>query len=159
MLWDWINNLWDTLTNHWVWFSVAGVSAVLVGSVAAYKFAYKSRDNDAISDEQDGWIPTGRIDFSNSQSTGIFILRAEDCRIVDSSVGHREVRWRTATLDEAKSVVVAYHAQRNLAMAADYVVSTPTKMQLNSAIEDVHQKAQRLKDEASKDEASNGNPL
>ena len=71
--------------------------------------------------------PTGRIDFSDSQSTGIFILRAEDCRIVDSSVGHREVRWRTATLDEAKDVVVAYHAQRNLAMAADYVVSTPTK--------------------------------
>ena len=37
-------------------------------------------------------------------------------------------------------------------------------MQLNSAIEDVHQKAQLLKDvaskdEASKDEASNGNPL
>lgn len=139
---------------------------ILVVIFAAYNFAHKSRDNDAISDEQDGWTPTGRIDFSDPQSTGIFILRAEDCQIVDSigGVGHCEVRWRTATLDEAKDVVIAYHTQRNLAMTADYVVSTPTTMQLNSAIEDVHQKAQLLKDvaskdEASKDEASNGNPL
>lgn len=142
MPWDWINNLSDTLTDHWVWFSVAGVSVVLVVIFAAYNFAHKSKDNDAISGKQDGWSPTGRIDFSDPQSTGIFILRAEDSRTVDSigGVGHREVRWRTATLDEAKDVVVAYHAQRNLAMTADYVVSTPTTTQPSSASEDVHQK-------------------
>jgi hypothetical protein len=37
------------------------------------------------------------------------ILQAEDTRIVDSMGGveHREIRWRKATLDEAKAVVVA----------------------------------------------------
>ena len=38
-------------------------------------------------------------------------------------VEHREIRWRKATLDEAKAVVVAYHAQRNLAMTANFIVS------------------------------------
>jgi len=66
----------------------------------------------------------GAIDFSNPQSPGGFILQAEDTRIVDSigGVERREIRWRKATLDEAKAVVVAYYARRNLTMAANFVV-------------------------------------
>ena len=137
--------------NQWLWFSAVGVLLVLVVIFVAYKLAHKSRPNDAIADQQDGWTPTGRIDFSDPESIGIFILRAEDTRIVDSigGVEHREICWRTATLDDAKNVVVAYHAQRNLATKANYVVSTRTAMQRNSDMENVHQKAQLLKDEAS----------
>jgi hypothetical protein len=41
-------------------------------------------------------------------------------------VEHREIRWRKATLDEAKMVLVSYHAQRNLLMSANFIVSAPS---------------------------------
>jgi hypothetical protein len=61
---------------------------------------------------------------------GNFTLQAEDTRIVGSigGVERREIRWRNATLEEAKTVVVAYHAQRNLAMAANFIVSSSRRV-------------------------------
>ncbi len=58
-------------------------------------------------------------------SIGSFLLQAEDTRIVNSvgGVDHREIRWRKATLNEAKKVVLAYHAQRNLATTTALVVN------------------------------------
>jgi hypothetical protein len=120
---------WDTIADQWLWLSAAAVILAFVGAFAIYS-SNKPKPHDAknpydaIQDRQEGWTPTGRIDFSNSQSPGDFILQAEDTRIVDSigGVEHREIRWRKATLDEAKAVVVAYYAQRNLAMAANFVV-------------------------------------
>jgi len=35
-----------------------------------------------------------------------------------------EIRWPKATLDEAKTVLVSYHAQRNLTMTAHFIVSS-----------------------------------
>ena len=61
-------------------------------------------------------------------------------------VEHREIRWRKATLDEAKAVVVAYHAQRNLAMTANFIVSSPIRRR--SGIDNEQQKTQLGKDEA-----------
>jgi hypothetical protein len=92
-----------------------------------YYRLYKSKPNDTTPKQQNGWTPTGRIDFLNPQSDN-FILQAEDTRIVDSMGGveHREIRWRKATLDEAKTVVVAYHSQPNLAMTASFIVSSPS---------------------------------
>ena len=57
------------------------------------------------------------------------MLRVEETRVVNSPVGveHREIRWRKATLDEAKTVMVSYHVQRKLAMAANFIVSAPTE--------------------------------
>ena len=79
--------------------------------------------------QQAGWTPTGRIDFMgptdiDPDSIGNFLLQAEDTRIVSSvgGVDHREIRWRKATLNEAKKVVLAYHAQRNLATTTALVV-------------------------------------
>ncbi len=43
-------------------------------------------------------------------------------------VEHREIRWRRATLDEAKTVLVSYHAQRNLTMTANFIVSSSGMM-------------------------------
>ena len=69
------------------------------------------------------------MDFIDPQSTGNFSLQAEDTQIVDSvgGVEHREIRWRKATLDEARTVVVAFHAQRNLATTANFIVSAPIR--------------------------------
>ena len=120
----------------------AAVLVVLFGVLAGYKF-YKSKPYDAIQDQHDGWTPTGRIDLSDPQSIGNFILQAEDTRIVDSMGGveHREIRWRKATLDEAKAVVAAAHAQRNLAMTANFIVSSPIRRR--SGIDNEQQKLAR----------------
>jgi hypothetical protein len=147
MLWETFNNLRDTITDQWIWFSVAGVFAILVLVVAVHNF-YKSKPSDVIQGQQEGWTPTGRVDFTDPQSIGNFILQAEDTRIVDSigGVERREIRWRKATLDEAKTVVVAYHAQRNLAMTASYMVSSSIRRK--SDLDNERQKAQLGKDEA-----------
>ena len=150
MLWETFNNLRDTITDQWIWFSVAGVFAILVVVVAVRNF-YKSKPSDVIQGQQEGWTPTGRVDFTDPQSIGNFILQAEDTRIVDSigGVERREIRWRKATLDEAKTVVVAYHAQRNLAMTANYIVSSSLRRQ--SGLDNEQQKTQLGKDEIPKE--------
>jgi hypothetical protein len=144
MLRDTFNSLF---ANQWFWFSAAVILVVLVWVIAASKF-YKSKPSEVIQDQQDGWIPTGRIDFSNPQSMGNFILQAEDTRTIESlgGVEHREIRWRKATLDEAKAVVVAYHAQRNLTMAANFIVNSSIRRKSN--MDNEHQNLQLGKDEA-----------
>ena len=146
MLWETFNNLRDTITDQWIWFSVAGVFAILVVVVAVHNF-YKSKPSDVIQGQQEGWSPTGRVDFTDPQSIGNFILQAEDTRIVDSigGVEHREIRWRKATIDEAKTVVVAYHTQRNLTMTANLIVNSPIRRK--SDLDSEHQIAEREKDE------------
>ena len=57
-------------------------------------------------------------------------------------VEHREIRWRKATLDEAKTVLVSYHAQRNLTMTANFIVSSPTLLRRNSDGRNEHQEIQ-----------------
>ena len=138
MLWDTIDNLRAAITDQWLWIGAAAV-VVLIGLLAAYKF-YKTKPHEPIQHKQDGWTPTGqhkqdgwtptgRVDFIDPQSNGNYILQAEDTQIVDSigGVEHREIRWRKATLDEARTVVVAFHAQRNLAMTANFIVSSPIR--------------------------------
>jgi hypothetical protein len=68
------------------------------------------------------------------QTGGEFVLQVEETRIINSPGGveHREIRWRKATLDEAKMVLVSYHAQRNLTMTANFIVSAPTGTKRNS---------------------------
>jgi hypothetical protein len=140
MVWDTIDNLWATVTDQWLWLIAAVVVLALIGAFAAYK-SHKSKPHETAQHEQDGWAPTGRVDFIDPQSTGDYILQAEDTRIIDGigGVEHREIRWRKATLDEAKTVVVAYHAQRNLATTANFIVSSP--MRRRSVIDDEQQKA------------------
>lgn len=147
---------WDTISDQWLWFSAAAVFLVLFGALAAYYF-YRPKAYDATKSynaiqNQEGWIPTGRVDFFDPQSIGNFILQVEESRIVDSiaSVGHREIRWRTATLEEADSVLVAYHAQRNLAMVPNYIVTSSNVIRRDSDLPiEQHQEAQLEKDEAS----------
>ena len=140
----------DMITDQWFWFSAAGLFAVLVGVFTAYSF-YKSRPRRAIRNQQedDGWTPTGRVDFIDDGSNN-FILQAEDTRIVDSVSGveHRQIRWRKATLDEARAVVVAYHARLNLTMTGNFTIRSLKNYVANSDLENKQQEPAVGKDEA-----------
>jgi hypothetical protein len=108
---------------------------------------YKPQKYEGVQNKQDGWTPTGRVDFIDAESIGNFVLQAEDTRIVASigGVERREIRWRKATLAEARAVVVAYHSQRNLAMTANFIVTTSIRRM--SALNDEDQKTQVGKDQ------------
>jgi len=122
--------LWDTITDQWTWFAVACLLVVVIAAFAAYYFYKPSpKPDDPIQNQQDGdWTPTGRIDFTDPNSTGNFVLQVEETHVNDSvgGVEHRAIRWRKAKLDEAKRVIVAYHAQRNLSTRATFVVMSPS---------------------------------
>ena len=119
---------WDTISDQWLWICAAGAFVIFVGALAA-RSLYKSKPHHTTTSDaaaQNGWTPTGRIDFVDPQSKGDFVLQVEETRIVDTMGGveHREIRWRKATLNEAKTVLVSYHAQRNLTMTAHFIVSS-----------------------------------
>jgi len=137
---------WTTVDQSWVWFGAAAVLVVLVIALVAFgSRSSKPKPANVTSDETDGWTPTGRIDLTDAQATGSFILQVEETRIVEGVAGveHREIRWRRATLDEAKAVLVAYYAQRSLAMTPTYVVSSLGMMrQRNSGLVSEQQEAQ-----------------
>src|SRR3954467_47425 len=75
----------------------------------------KKEPEDAVKATSD-WQPTGKIDFYSPEAPkedkvpATFVLRVEDYRTVESISGveHMEIRWRNATLAEAKSVVIAH---------------------------------------------------
>jgi len=119
---------WETIPDQWIWLSAAAAFVVFVAAIAARSLR-KPKPHDktkSTAAAQNGWTATGRIDFVDPQSKGDFILQVEETRIVDTMGGveHREIRWRRATLDEAKTVLVSYHAQRNLTMTAHFIVSS-----------------------------------
>ena len=127
---------WDAIFQQWYWFvAAAAVLVVVVGVFALLKPKSKVQFEKAnfVGDSKD-WIWTGRIDLTDPKSAGDFVLRVEETRVVNSPVGveHREIRWRKATLDEAKAVMVSYHVQRNLLMSANFVVSAPTETKRTS---------------------------
>jgi len=122
----------DMITNQWFWLGAAGFFIVLLGLLLLRHNIRRSAFQVEAQNQQDGWTPTGRIDFSGStdgdqNSMGTFLLQAEDTRIVNSigGVDRREIRWRRATLKEAKKVVLTYHAQLDLATTPALVVSSP----------------------------------
>ena len=101
-----------------------GLAIILIVSVAGYIVARRAGSDPAVTSEtakivQD-WIPTGRIDFagpsideSASDVPAAFFLQAEEIRLLISLSGieRKEIRWRKATLNEAKRVVNIFHRQ------------------------------------------------
>jgi hypothetical protein len=65
------------------------------------------------------WKASGKIDFGCSEvpederASALFVLRCEEYRFLQSSTGARriEVRWRDATLAEAKQVASLHNAR------------------------------------------------
>jgi len=114
----------------WPWFGAAAVIFVVaVGLLIALK-PRPERQSKRTVDAADGWTLTGRIDLADPQSVGALVLEVEETRISvsPSGVEHREIRWRRATLPEAKMVLESYHAQRNLPMSGTFMATAPTGM-------------------------------
>ena len=120
---------WNALLQAWPWFAAAGtVLVVAIGLFVALNVKPK-RQRETAADAADNmeWSLTRRIDLADPQSVGAFVLEVEESRISTSptDVEHREIRWRRATLPEAKMVLASYHAQQNLPMSPSFTVSSP----------------------------------
>jgi hypothetical protein len=131
----------DAILQTWPWFGAAAVVFVVaVGLFIALKPKLKRQPETAVdAADKMGWTLTGRIDLADPQSVGALVLEMEETRISmsPSGVEHREIRWRRATLPEAKMVLESYHAQQNLAMSATFTATAPagTKRRVNEQAE------------------------
>jgi len=121
--------LFDAGSSSIFWFALA---IILVLAIVGYVLA--RRANAHLTPVGDGakvvqdWVPTGRIDFagpsmdaSNADTPASFYLQAEDIRLLISFSGieRKEIRWRKATLKEAKRVVFTFHQQMAKAPAGN----------------------------------------
>jgi len=148
----------DTISNVWLWFAAAAMALVLAAAVAAYYFLRPQRkaENEVEEHRTDEWIATGRIDLTDPQSLGNFVLQAEETRVLESAGGveHRQIRWRRATLDEARKVVKEYHAQRNLTMKANFIVTSTEGSERGSVVEIEHEDPRGEKNKAVEKEST-----
>jgi hypothetical protein len=101
-----------------------GLAVVLIIAIVGYLLARRavvisSPRGEAMTVIHD-WIPTGRIDFAGpsmdagaADTPASYHLQAEDIRLCVSFSGieRKEIRWRKATLNEAKRVVNVFHRQ------------------------------------------------
>ena len=147
---------WDAILQQWPWFAAAaGLFVVFVVVFALYKPKSKRQpETTYVAADKRGWTLTSRIDFADPRSLEELVLQVEETRIVNSPSGieHREIRWRKATLDEAKMVLVSYHAQRNLTMSANFIVSAPSGTKRNG-------NGERDKQEVELSDGANGQGL
>jgi hypothetical protein len=134
---------WDAILQAWPWFAAAAtVFVVAVGLSIALKPKPK-RQPETAADAADKmeWTLTRRIDLADPQSVGAFVLEVEESRISMSPTGveHLEIRWRRASLPEAKMVLESYHAQQNLATSATFTATAPawTQRKLNGQAESI----------------------
>ena len=61
---------WDTISDQWIWIIAAGIFVVFVAAWAAYSLNKPKQHDKTKSNAvaQNGWTPTGRIDFVEPQS-------------------------------------------------------------------------------------------
>ena len=134
---------WDAILQAWPWFGAAAVVFIVaVGLFIALKPRSKRQAETAAEDaDKIGWMLTGRIDLADPQSVGALVLEVEEARISmsPSGVEHREIRWRRATLPDAKMILESYHAQQNLAMSATFTATAiaGTKRKVNGQADSV----------------------
>jgi hypothetical protein len=117
---------WEAILQAWPWFGAAAVVFVVaVGLFIALAKPKRQIEAAADADDRMGWTLTGRIDLADPRSVGTLVLEVEETRISvsPSGVEHREIRWRRATLPEAKIVLESYHAQHNL--SATFMATAP----------------------------------
>ncbi len=100
-----------------------GLAIVLIIAVVGYMVSRKKivqPSEREVGKVIHDWTPTGRIDFvgpssdaGDAETSALFYLQFEDVRILVSPSGieHKEIRWRKATLNEAKRVVNVFHRQ------------------------------------------------
>ena len=67
---------------------------------------------------KEDWTRTGNIDFYvaalENASPQMLVLRVEEKKIIENAMGQDvvQLRWRLATLEEAKEVVVCWNARK-----------------------------------------------
>jgi hypothetical protein len=100
-----------------------GLAIVLVIAIVGYVVSRKAVGSPSVGDAGKlihDWTPTGRIDFvgpsldvAAADTPASFYLQAEEIRVLVSLSGieRKEIRWRKATLNEAKRVVNVFHRQ------------------------------------------------
>ena len=110
----------------WDVFSVIAI-AVAAGMIIYGIYAVRKQDepdssfNEVSGTLKEDWTRTGKIDFRatdlESTSPQQLILRVEEKKIIENSMGEDvvQLRWRLATLAEAKEIVVLWniHASEN----------------------------------------------
>jgi len=103
--------------------SMVAIIGVVVGGVVMMFGIRKKEQKPAAFGHVDGivkqdWTRTGNIDFHaaalESTSPQPLTLRVEEKKITENAMGQDvvELRWRLATLEEAKEVVVCWNARQ-----------------------------------------------
>ena len=109
------NGIREIAVTAYVLFAFAAIIAA-AASVMFYLWWLRQKNPEEMITVTGEWQPTGKIDFhcaelpQDHNLPTLFVLRVEDYRTVESISGveHVEIRWRNATLTEAKAVVVAH---------------------------------------------------
>jgi len=107
----------------WVILAIAAIGVIAGGLIMAFGFR-KTEQKPAAFGEIDGvlkqdWTRTGNIDFHaaalESPSPQPLTLRVEEKRVTQNAMGQDviELRWRLATLDEAKELVVCWNSRQS----------------------------------------------
>lgn len=104
---------------------IAATVLLMIGIVVGIGFmiiGYRKRKlNSALFGDIDGtlkqdWTRTGNIDFHVAEFESAYpqclVLRVEEQKVTENSMGQDivQLRWRLATLDEAKDVVVYWNS-------------------------------------------------
>jgi len=108
---------------EYVWGIMAIIGVVVGGLIMVFGFRKTDRKS-APFDQVDGvmkqdWTRTGNIDFHAAALESIspqpLTLRVEEKRITENAMGQDvvELRWRLATLEEAKELVVCWNARQS----------------------------------------------
>jgi hypothetical protein len=108
---------------EFVWVVVAIIGVVVGGLIMVFGFR-KNEQKPAAFNHVNGvmkqdWTRTGNIDFHaatlESPSPQPLTLRVEEKRITENAMGQDvvELRWRLATLEEAKELVVCWNARQS----------------------------------------------
>jgi hypothetical protein len=108
---------------EYAWGIIAAVGVIVGGLIMAFGFR-KAEQKPVAFEQVDGvmkqdWTRTGNIDFHaaalDSASPQPLTLRVEEKRITENAMGQDivELRWRLATLEEAKELVVCWNARQS----------------------------------------------
>jgi hypothetical protein len=113
----------EQLATPFAWSIVAVVAIAVAAAVIGYGiYTFRKKDElDPLFGGVSGtlkedWTRTGNIDFHagalESTSPQQLILRVEERKIMENSMGQEvtQLRWRLATVEEAKEVVACWNA-------------------------------------------------
>jgi hypothetical protein len=118
----------DQVGTPFSWSVLAVIAIAVAAAMIIYSiYAVRKKDepdpsfNEVSGTLKQDWTRTGKIDFRvaalESKSPQQLILRVEEKKIIENSMGEDvvQLRWRLATLAEAKEVVVLWntHASKN----------------------------------------------